>query len=73
LQTVPVINRSFIPLKEIGPGKTVQEVVQFLVKMAEGDSQLLKRKREGLVFRMCGDPSKSFKIINPYFLLENDE
>ena len=73
IKTVPIINRSFIPSKEIGEGKEVKEVVDYMVKLSQGDSTLLKRKREGIVVRLCSNPKISFKVINPYFLLENEE
>ena len=73
LKTVPIINRSFIPSKEIGEGKEVKDVVDFMVKLSQGDSCLLKRKREGVVCRLKRDPKISFKVINPYFLLESEE
>ena len=73
LKTVPIVNRSFIPSRDIGTNKEVKEVVDFMVNLSQGDSQLLKRKREGVVIRLVSNPSISFKVINPYFTLENEE
>ena len=73
IKTVPIVSRSFIPSKEIGEGKEVKEVVDFMVKLSQGDSRLLKRKREGIVVRLCSDPRVSFKVINPYFLLDEKD
>jgi len=73
LQTVPILNRSFIPSRDIGEGKEVSEVVKHMVELSQGDSQLLKRKREGIVVRLKSNPRISFKVINPYFLLEEDK
>ena len=73
LKVVPVLFRSFIPFKEIGEGKDVKDVVDFMVKLSQGDSKLLKRSREGLVCRLKSNPKISFKVINPYFLLENQK
>jgi len=73
LKTVPILTKSFIPSKEIGEGKETKEVIDFMVKLSQGDSKLFKRKREGIVCRLKTNPKISFKVINPYFLLENEE
>ena len=73
IKTVPIINRSFIPSRDIGVGKEVKEVVDFMVKLSQGDSKLYKRMREGIVVRLVSNPTISFKVINPYFLLEQEE
>jgi len=73
LKTVPIINRSFIPSKEIGEGKEVKDVVDFMVKLSQGNSTLLNRNREGIVVRLVNNPKISFKVINPFFKLEQEE
>ena len=74
LKTVPVIHRAFDP-KSLGNLTEVKDVVQALVKMSIGKSQLADVPREGLVFRLLTNPNISFKAINPEFLLkyENKE
>ena len=49
---------------------TLPENMADLVEMSKGISKLLKRRREGLVFK-SGD--LSFKVINPAFLLKDEE
>lgn len=80
LKTVPVVAMWFNPLKEIGPGKDIVDVVKYLVEMSQGNTVLLasdgsklNQKREGIVMRLVDNPRVSFKAINPQFLLENDE
>ena len=73
LPFVPIVKGSFIPVYDIGPGKEVIDVVKYMVKYSQGDSILLKRKREGIVVRLKKNPRVSLKVINPEFLLENDE
>jgi hypothetical protein len=70
LKFVPIVSMKFIPSKEIGEGKTVQEAIQWLVEYSRGNSQLFKRNREGIVVRLCDNPNVSFKVINPDFMLE---
>jgi hypothetical protein len=72
LKTVPILRDDFIPAKEFGEIE-VSDVIKALVKMSIGDSVLLKRKREGFVFRLMSDPSISFKVINPEFSVEEDK
>lgn len=72
LNTVPILREDFIPAKEFGQ-KDVSEVVKELIKMSIGNSVLLKRKREGLVFRLVSNPNISFKVINPEFSVEEDK
>jgi hypothetical protein len=71
LKTVPIVNHSFIPEKEIGQNKEANDVVDYMVKLSQGNSTLLKRNREGIVCRLKSNPRVSFKVINPDFLLEN--
>ena len=74
LQSVPIVQEVFNPAKEIGDGKTVQEVVRFMVEKSKGKSMLANRNREGIVCRLHSDPFQSLKVINPDFLLaEKDE
>ncbi|MDD5015469.1 MAG: RNA ligase family protein [Atribacterota bacterium] len=72
LKTVPVIYRAFDP-KSLGNIAEVKDVVQALVKMSDGKSQLADVPREGLVFRLIENPNISFKVINPNFLLLHGE
>ena len=63
IKTVPIIH-SGIPLKE---------TISDMVEDAKGDSVLLKKqKREGLVWRNFAR-NISFKVINPEFLLANED
>lgn len=73
LKAVPLLKESFIPKKEIGENKTVMEVVQYMVKMSQGDSTLLKRPREGIVCRLKSNPEVSLKVINPEFKMEQEK
>ena len=53
--------------------KALPESIAELVEYAKGTSTLLtEQKREGVVMRSY-DPDISFKVINPNFLLANDE
>ena len=72
LKTVPVIYRAFDP-KSLGDIIEVKDVVQALVKMSDGKSQLADVPREGLIFRLIENPNISFKVINPNFLLLHGE
>jgi len=71
LKMVPIVRDAFIPSQVFG-NKEVSEIVKELIEMSKGDSVLLKRKREGLVFRLVDNPEVSFKVINPEFSLEED-
>ena len=73
LKTVPLINASFIPSKEIGENKSVMEVVQFMVNLSQGNSALLARPREGIVMRLKSNPNISLKVINPLFKIEQEK
>lgn len=73
IKLVPLVNGSFIPSRDIGEGKTVMEVVQFLVNLSQGNSALLARPREGIVMRLRSDPNVSLKVINPYFKMEQEK
>jgi len=70
LTTVPILNRSFVPSRDIGEGKEVSDVVKAIMLMSQGDSTLFKRNREGIVVRLKSNPNVSFKAINPYFEME---
>lgn len=60
-----------VPIME--DGKELPETIAELVEYAKGNSTLLpKQKREGVVMRRM-NPDISFKVINPDFLLANDE
>lgn len=73
LNAVPLVNGSFIPSRDIGPNKTVMEVVQFMVNLSQGNSLLLARPREGIVCRLKRNPNVSLKVINPYFKMEQEK
>jgi hypothetical protein len=73
LKAVPLVNGSFIPSRDIGPNKSVIEVVQFMVTLSQGNSLLLARPREGIVCRLKSDPNVSLKVINPYFKMEQEK
>lgn len=63
IKTVPILEDS----------KVLPETIADLVEYAKGTSTLLDgQKREGVVMRSY-DPDISFKVINPDFLLANDE
>jgi len=73
LKTVPVEQYVFSPYKMIGGDKETSDVVKYMIKYSEGNSKLLKRKREGVVVRLRNNPAISFKVINPQFLLEEKD
>lgn len=62
IDTVPILD------KEIELKNTIDE----MVKNSEGKSKLYKTEREGKIWRDI-DNNISFKVINPKFLLKNDE
>lgn len=62
IDTVPILD------KEIELKNTIDE----MVKDSEGKSKLYKTEREGKIWRDI-DNNISFKVINPKFLLKNDE
>lgn len=62
LKTVPIIETDVL-LKD-----TIDEMVEY----SQDKSKLLKIEREGIVCRDI-DNKISFKVINPKFLLKNDE
>lgn len=73
LNMVPVIDELFVPSTHIA-SKEVKDVVQFMVKLSEGKSKLNPlQNREGIVVRLKSNPTISFKVINPLFLLEGNE
>ena len=61
--SVPVVRQSFV----IPQHWEIHDLVDFV----KGNSQIVKREREGCVFRTF-DNSISFKVINPLFLLEDE-
>lgn len=73
LKPVPLVNGNFIPSRDIGPDKTVMEVVEYMVALSQGNSSLLKRPREGIVCRLRINPNVSLKVINPYFKMEQEK
>lgn len=73
LKTVPIINASLIPSNIWSDKKEVIDVVKAMVSHSEGDSLLFKRPREGVVWRLNENPNISLKVINPTFLLQNNE
>lgn len=62
LKFVPVIDILELP-------KTVDEVLEY----AHGKSRLYDTLREGIVFRSLHDGKKSFKAVDPIFLMQHDE
>lgn len=62
IDTVPILDIG-IPLKD---------TIDDMVKDAEGKSIIYKTEREGKVWRDI-DGNMSFKVINPKFLLKNEE
>ena len=62
LQTVPIENTNV----------ELVESIDEMVKDAEGKSSIYNTEREGKVWRDIGN-NISFKVINPKFLLKNDE
>ena len=73
LTPVPMVNPLFFPSKEIGLDKSTADIIHYLVNLSKGNSIYGKTQREGIVVRLRDDPSISFKVINPEFLLKNDE
>jgi len=71
LKFVPIVFDSFVPIKEIGENKTPMEIVNYMVELSKGKSFLFPRNREGIVVRLYDNPSISFKVISPDFLLED--
>jgi RNA ligase (TIGR02306 family) len=59
LQTVPIINSSW----------KFQGTMEDIISMADGESMLCNRPREGIVFRLLEDSSISFKAISNSYLL----
>lgn len=73
LKYVPVVLTYLLPAKTIGTNKEVKDVVQAMVKESIGKSVIADIQREGIVCRLIDDPRISFKVINPEFLLKNEE
>ena len=72
LNAVPLVMETFVPKRTIGENKTVMEVVNYMVQLSQGKSQLLDRPREGIVCRLKSNPEISLKVINPYFKMEQE-
>jgi RNA ligase (TIGR02306 family) len=69
---VPVLHRDFIIPTEYGNQDKAQELVEYLLQMAEGKMALNKNKnREGIVFK-SKDGKFSFKVISNSWLLKNE-
>jgi hypothetical protein len=71
LKAVPIIDHAFVPSKHI-KSKDIKDVVRFMLELSKGKSQLYNVDREGIVCRLVKDPSISFKVINPDFLLKEE-
>ena len=66
LKHVPLLFSKETPL-------SVYKTVDSLINLSKGKSTLAKIKREGIVVRCINDDHKSFKCINPEFLLKFGE
>lgn len=73
LDFVPIQYMQFNPAVKIGNIDTVQKVVNHMVELSKGKSELYKCNREGIVVRLVSNPDVSFKVINPEFLLESED
>ena len=62
IDTVPILDR----------GVQLKDTIDDMVTDAEGKSAIYKTEREGKVWRDI-DSNISFKVINPKFLLKNNE
>lgn len=60
----------FVPI--LGTGVTLPDSVDEVLAYAHGTSKLYDTLREGVVFRSA-DGKKSFKAVDPLFLLKHDE
>ena len=60
IPTVPIINDYYV-LPD-----TIDEVMEF----AHGTSMIDGKEREGIVFRSIGDPTVSFKAVDPEFIMK---
>jgi len=72
LKYVPILG-TLTPSSTWNDKKEVIDVVKAMVGHSEGNSTLFKRPREGVVWRLCENPNISLKVINPTFLLQNNE
>lgn len=71
LKHVPILNEHFIANFE---NKTQNEIIDIMIEMSKGKSVINpKIEREGIVVRLNENPRISFKVINPNFLIANDE
>ena len=80
LKYVPILDRSFVPEKVIGSGKTVKEVVDWLLNYSNGKTVMLDKNgkpsdvlREGVVIRLKSNPRISFKVRSPEYLILHGE
>ena len=72
LKHVPIIHES-ITLKQLFPNiKDANELVEVMLKYAEGPSGLNGKYREGLVYKQLTDGYKSVKTISNSYLIKND-
>lgn len=69
LTMVPIVDGNFIPSEAIGPNKSVQEVVDWLLTYSKGQSKIGQHIREGIVCRLKSNPEVSLKVINPEWSL----
>jgi len=63
------LNLKMVPV--LGTEVQIPDTVDDIIKWSVGDSKLLKRQREGIVWRTY-DQSISFKAVNPEYLLKQD-
>ena len=68
LNTVPILDESFVPSKHI-PSSEIKDIVKFMIDKSMDKSKLYDTDREGIVMRLRSNPYVSLKIINPNFLL----
>ena len=68
--TVGQYGLMFVPI--VDDGITLPHTVDEVLQYAHGKSQLCDTLREGIVFRTL-DGKKSFKAVDPLFLIQHDE
>ena len=72
LSMVPIISRKYIPYEHI-PTNDRATIVKWLLAYSNGNSLLYDTIREGVVFRLNSNPSISFKVRSPEFLIKHEE
>lgn len=72
LKQVPFIG-NLVPSSKWEYTEDHHKIIQEMITMSDAHSQLFATPREGLVWRLNSNPLISFKVINPNFLLKNDE